>query len=327
MTSPCRRTAERRRRLVAVESGRGVQYGDGTLTNNTLEIFHSPVKKMEDKGDNDISLCEDDLSNKLKVRKRRSARRTSRMSASVGRESTFRTNITAPSDQTKTSNPDSCEEENLDGHDGFSAQQKNIWVKEEHVSSGEEDLSWKEEEHVSSREADTSGKVEEDVSSREEGTSSGANDLGNTETFLVQDSPDTQHKQKQDVLKLGRSKEISEDLRKQVVEAHKSGKGYKRIAKNLNLHLSTVRKIIYKWKKFSTVATLPRSGRPTKIGAKARNTILKHIRDNTTVTAKDLKASLALDNINVHESTIRKTLSKWCSWDFTMEEDTALQQE
>ncbi|XP_040177692.1 uncharacterized protein LOC120909937 isoform X2 [Rana temporaria] len=294
---------------------------------------------MEDKGDNDGSICEDDLGNKLKVRKRRSARRSSRLSASVGRESTSRTTVTAPGDQTKASNPDSCKEENLDGHNGFSGQQKNIRVKEEHVCSGEEDLSWTVEDvssreadtsgkvDVSSREADTSGKVEEDVSSGEEGASSGANDLGNIETFIVQDSPVTQHKRKRDVSKLGRSKEIPEDLRKQVVEAHKSGKGYKKIAKNLNMHLSTVRKIVYKWKKFSTVATLPRSGRPTKISAKARNTILKHIRDNTMVTAKDLKASLALDNINVHESTIRKTLSKWCSWDFTMEEDTAPQQE
>ncbi|CAI9576007.1 unnamed protein product, partial [Staurois parvus] len=313
VTSPCRRNAERRRRVWSVGS-------DGTLTNNTLEIFHNPVKKMEDKSDNDSSYREDGLRNKRSVRKRRSAGRASYMFASVGRRTTFHASIASPGDQTQTSISNSCVEENLGGHYGILDKQENIKVKEE-VFSGEE--------QVSSREEDTYGKEEEHVSSREEDTTSGGKDPGNTETVLVQDSPVTRHKRTRHTTKVSivRSKEISEDLRKQVVDAHKSGKGYKRIAKDLGLHLSTVKRIIYKWKKFSTVATLPRSGRPTKISAKARHTILKHMRDNTRVTAKDLKASLALDNINVHESTIRKTLSKWCSWDFTMEEDTALQQE
>ncbi|KAM5138933.1 uncharacterized protein ACMZJ9_016389 [Mantella aurantiaca] len=253
---------------------------------------------MEDKSDNDRSLCEDGPGNKLSVQRRRSARRVSRISASVGEETTSQTTITAPNDQTKTSNFNFCHKETLDDYDRFTAKQGNIQMKE-HVCTGEED------------------------------TFSGAGDLRNSETVLVQDSPVTQRKRGQDALKfsIGRSKEISEDLRKRVVEAHKNGKGYKRIAKDLDLHQSTVRQIVYKWKKFSTVATLPRSGRPTKISARARRTILKHITENPRVTAKDLKASLALDNINVHESTIRKTLNKWCSWDFTMEEATALEQE
>ncbi|XP_077323417.1 uncharacterized protein LOC143957138 [Lithobates pipiens] len=343
---------------------------------------------MEDKRDNDISPCGDGLRNKRSVRKRQPVRRTTHMSTSVGRDTTFCTTVTAPGSQTKTSNLDSCEKEKFDGRGRFAVTKRNIRVKEEHVSSGEEDLSGKGEEFVSYREADTSRKGKEHGSSRESDTSEkaeehvsfrnvdtsrkgegcvpsreadrsgkgkcvssretdpsgkgkehvsfaeedpsfGEGDQGNVETVLVQDSSVTGHKQGWDMLKfnIGRSREISEDLRKQVVEAHKSGKGYKRIAKDLDLHQSTVRQIVYKWKKFSTVATLPRSGRPTKIGAKARCTILKHLTENPRVTAKDLKASLALDNINVHESTIRKTLNKWCSWDFTMEEDTALQQE
>ncbi|XP_075701913.1 uncharacterized protein LOC142665959 [Rhinoderma darwinii] len=64
-----------------------------------------------------------------------------------------------------------------------------------------------------------------------------------------------------------RSKEISEELRKKVVEAHKSGKGYKTISKVFELHRSTVRQIIYKWKVFNTIETRPRSGRPTKLAA------------------------------------------------------------
>ncbi|XP_018424883.1 PREDICTED: uncharacterized protein LOC108797728 [Nanorana parkeri] len=250
---------------------------------------------MEDKSHNDTSPREDGLSKKLSVRKGRSAGRTSYRSVSTGGETT----TTVSKDQTKTSNPDSCEQEKLDGHDRLAATEGNIQVKEEQTSSGEED------------------------------TSSWEGDLRNIETGVDKDSAVNQLKRGRDMSKcnIGRSKEISEDLRKQVVEAHKSGKGYKRIAKDLDLHRSTVRQIVYKWKKFSTVTTLPRSGRPTKISARARRTILKHMTENPRVTAKDLKASLALDNINVHESTIRKTLNKWCSWDFTVEEATALQQE
>ncbi|KAM3922034.1 uncharacterized protein RB166_011335 [Leptodactylus fuscus] len=70
-----------------------------------------------------------------------------------------------------------------------------------------------------------------------------------------------------------RSKEISEELRKKVVEAHEAGRGYKTISKVFDLHRSTVRQIIYKWKVFNTIATRPRSGRPTKL-----TTILRTVR-------------------------------------------------
>ncbi|KAM9313300.1 uncharacterized protein PAF06_011291 [Gastrophryne carolinensis] len=113
-----------------------------------------------------------------------------------------------------------------------------------------------------------------------------------------------------------RSKEISEDLKRRVVEAHKEGNGYKRISKALGLHRSTIRHIVDKWKKFSTVSTLPRSGRPTKIGVRAHNTILKEVAKNPGVTVKDLQATLAQDNVHVHESTIRKTV-KFVNKDMT----------
>lgn len=67
-----------------------------------------------------------------------------------------------------------------------------------------------------------------------------------------------------------RKNELSEALRSQIVDLHKAGKGYKIIARTLDIHRSTVRKIVYKWKRFSTVATLPRSGRPTKSSAKTK---------------------------------------------------------
>lgn len=62
-----------------------------------------------------------------------------------------------------------------------------------------------------------------------------------------------------------RTKELSEELRKRIVDAHEAGKGYKFISKEFGLHRSTVRQIVYKWRIFKTTVTLPRSGRPTKI--------------------------------------------------------------
>ena len=94
---------------------------------------------------------------------------------------------------------------------------------------------------------------------------------------------------------------------------HKAGKGYKSISKSLDVHQSTVRQIVYKWRKFSNVATLPRSGRcgcPAKMTARAQCRMLNEVKKNPRVSAKDLQKSLEHANISVDESTIHKTLNK-----------------
>ncbi len=57
-----------------------------------------------------------------------------------------------------------------------------------------------------------------------------------------------------------RSKEIQEQMRNKIVDIYQSGKGYKAISKALGLQRTTVSAIIHKWRKFGTVANLPRSG-------------------------------------------------------------------
>ncbi|KAI4885698.1 hypothetical protein NFI96_001381 [Prochilodus magdalenae] len=105
-----------------------------------------------------------------------------------------------------------------------------------------------------------------------------------------------------------RSKEISEELRKKVVEAHQSGKGYKLISKALGLPKTTVRSILCKWKRFGTVGNRPRSGRPPKISPGTRRDIIREVMKNPCTTSKDLQATLASANIRVHDSTIRRIL-------------------
>ncbi|XP_071968848.1 uncharacterized protein [Engystomops pustulosus] len=82
-----------------------------------------------------------------------------------------------------------------------------------------------------------------------------------------------------------RSKEICEEVRRKVVEAHQAGKGYKSLSKVFHLHRSTIRQIIYKWKVFNTIATRPRSGRPTK--PTARHRVQRGAADNEKKQNKD----------------------------------------
>lgn len=107
-----------------------------------------------------------------------------------------------------------------------------------------------------------------------------------------------------------RTKELSEDLRARIVELHKAGRGYKSISKSLDVHVSTVRQIIYKWREFKTVATLPRRGRPAKMTARAQRRMVSEVRRNPRASAKALQTSLVHANISVHTSTIRKCLNK-----------------
>ncbi|KAK3563288.1 hypothetical protein QTP86_021155 [Hemibagrus guttatus] len=73
---------------------------------------------------------------------------------------------------------------------------------------------------------------------------------------------------------------------------YQSGKGYKAISKALGLPRTTVRAIIYKWRKHGTVENLPRSGRPTKITPRAQRQLIQEVTKVPTTTSKELQASL-----------------------------------
>ncbi len=93
------------------------------------------------------------------------------------------------------------------------------------------------------------------------------------------------------------TKKITEDPRKKSWWHHQDRKGYKTISKEFGLHKSTVTQIVYKWRKFKTTVTIPRSGRQTKISKVPR------------VSSKKLQAFLTLAKVKVHEPIIRRTLS------------------
>ncbi len=95
---------------------------------------------------------------------------------------------------------------------------------------------------------------------------------------------------------------------KRVDVAHQARKGYKTISKEFGLHKSTVRQIVYKWRKFKTTVTFPRSVDQQR-SSKAERVIVCEVVKVPRVTSKQLKTFLTLANVNVHEPTIRRTLS------------------
>ena len=111
------------------------------------------------------------------------------------------------------------------------------------------------------------------------------------------------------LITMGRSKDLSEELRKAIVDGHKGGLGYKKLARQFNIHLSTVREIIYKWRASKTVSSLPRSGRPKKLTERTKRKLVRKVTSNPAMTSKDLQEHLAESNVHVHRSTIRRVLN------------------
>ncbi len=65
------------------------------------------------------------------------------------------------------------------------------------------------------------------------------------------------------------------------------------ISKEFRLHKSTVRQLVYKWRKFNTVVIIPKSGWSIKITPKAKHAIVHEVAKEPMVTSKQLKASLS----------------------------------
>ncbi|KAK3548405.1 hypothetical protein QTP70_012647 [Hemibagrus guttatus] len=100
-------------------------------------------------------------------------------------------------------------------------------------------------------------------------------------------------------------------MREKVIEIYQSGKGYKAISKALGLPRTTVRSIIYKWRKHGTVENLPRSGRPTKITPRAQRQLIQEVTKDPTTTSKELQASLASVKQDNDPKHTGKSTSEW----------------
>ncbi|KAI4897304.1 hypothetical protein NFI96_024666, partial [Prochilodus magdalenae] len=61
---------------------------------------------------------------------------------------------------------------------------------------------------------------------------------------------------------MGKTKELSKDVRDKIIDLHKAGMGYRTFSKTLGEKETTVGAIVRKWKKYKMTVNQPRSGAP-----------------------------------------------------------------
>ena len=103
---------------------------------------------------------------------------------------------------------------------------------------------------------------------------------------------------------MGKTKELSKDIRDKIVDLHKAGMGYKKISKQLGEKLTTVEAIIRKWKKHKVTTNLPRSGSPCKISLRGISMMMRKVRDQPSTTQEEFVNDLKAVGITVTKRTI-----------------------
>lgn len=86
-------------------------------------------------------------------------------------------------------------------------------------------------------------------------------------------------------------RDLSEEIRKKIIDKHGKGKGYKTISKQLDLPVTTVANI-KKFKVHGTVANLPGQGRKRKVDHRLNRRIVRMVEKEPRITAKEIQAEL-----------------------------------
>ena len=109
---------------------------------------------------------------------------------------------------------------------------------------------------------------------------------------------------------MGKTTELSKDIRDQIVDLHKAGMGYKKISKQLGEKLTNVGAIIRKWKKHKVTANLSRSGAPRKISPRGISMMMRKVRDQPSTTQEEHVNDLKAVGTTVTKRTISNTLHR-----------------
>ena len=96
-----------------------------------------------------------------------------------------------------------------------------------------------------------------------------------------------------------KSKEISLDLRKRIIDAHKAGEGYTKLSKHFQVSRTGVRSIIQKFKDSHTVQNKPGRGRKRKISKTLERKLVRDVSKDPRTTSKTLVNDLATSAIIV----------------------------
>uniref|UniRef100_A0AAZ3RCG7 Sleeping Beauty transposase HTH domain-containing protein n=1 Tax=Oncorhynchus tshawytscha TaxID=74940 RepID=A0AAZ3RCG7_ONCTS len=86
----------------------------------------------------------------------------------------------------------------------------------------------------------------------------------------------------------GKSNEISQDLRKKIVDLHKSGSSLGASSKRLKVPHSSVQTIVHKYKHHGTTQLSYCSGRRRVLSPRDERTLVQKVQINPRTTAKDL---------------------------------------
>jgi transposase len=106
------------------------------------------------------------------------------------------------------------------------------------------------------------------------------------------------------LLDMGKSKEISQDLRKKIADLHKSGSSLGAISKHLKVLRSSVQTIVYKYKHHGTTQPSYRSGRRRVRSPRDEHTLVRKVQTRTA--AKDPVKMLEETGTKVSICTVKR---------------------
>uniref|UniRef100_A0A8C8G6F2 Sleeping Beauty transposase HTH domain-containing protein n=1 Tax=Oncorhynchus tshawytscha TaxID=74940 RepID=A0A8C8G6F2_ONCTS len=104
---------------------------------------------------------------------------------------------------------------------------------------------------------------------------------------------------------MGKSKDFSQDLRKKVVDLHKSGSSLGAIYTRLKVPCSSIQTIVPKYKHHGASQPSYRSGRGHVLSPRDERTLVRKVQINPRTTAKDLVKILEEIGTKVSISTVK----------------------
>jgi transposase len=102
-----------------------------------------------------------------------------------------------------------------------------------------------------------------------------------------------------------KSNEISQELRKYILDLHKSGSSLGAIYKHLKVPRSPVQTIVSKYKHHGTMQPSYHSGRRHVLSPREERTLVRKVQINPKTTAKDLVKMLEETGTKVFISTVK----------------------
>ncbi|KAI4888362.1 hypothetical protein NFI96_011255, partial [Prochilodus magdalenae] len=158
---------------------------------------------------------------------------------------------------------------------------------------------------------DSSNVIIKRVSHRDEGCYTCIFDVypsGSKEGRLCLTVTESDRSHRFQVSNMGKTKELSQDLRVRIVDLHKAGMGYKKISKVLDVKVTTIGAIIRKFKEYNMTINRPRPGAPKKISPRGVAMMLRTVRNRPATTRQELANDLKAAGTTVCKETIGNTL-------------------